>query len=170
MLKCSEHVLRVECRIKTLVCLKNSRFGSTLERCAVGEFSSYLQMYCMLLKYERNLYFWNGCRYGERNHGFTVATFSSDADDDKEDVTKKVTSAVERVTSDYHSGSSSDEDTTCRELQYNPPLYNHSPYQVQCPKCVCIAFIAIGTVLVKVLGLVCCCFFWKKVAYKQLLF
>uniref|UniRef100_A0A673MGZ6 B-cell translocation gene 3 n=1 Tax=Sinocyclocheilus rhinocerous TaxID=307959 RepID=A0A673MGZ6_9TELE len=36
------------------------------------------------------------CRYGERNHGFTVATFSSDDDDDKEDVTKKVTSTVER--------------------------------------------------------------------------
>uniref|UniRef100_A0A8C1EB08 B-cell translocation gene 3 n=1 Tax=Cyprinus carpio carpio TaxID=630221 RepID=A0A8C1EB08_CYPCA len=55
------------------------------------------------------------CRYGESNHGFTVATFSSDDDDDKEDVTKKVTRAVERVTSDYHSGSSSDEDTSCRE-------------------------------------------------------
>lgn len=38
MLNCSEHVLRVECRTKTLVCLRNSRFGSTLERCAVGEF------------------------------------------------------------------------------------------------------------------------------------
>uniref|UniRef100_A0A9J8D1P6 B-cell translocation gene 3 n=1 Tax=Cyprinus carpio carpio TaxID=630221 RepID=A0A9J8D1P6_CYPCA len=43
------------------------------------------------------------CRYGERNHGFTVATFSSDDDDDdKEDVTKKVTSAVERVTTLNH--------------------------------------------------------------------
>lgn len=70
------------------------------------------------------------CRYGESNHGFTVATFSSDDADDKVDVTKKVTSAVERVTSDYHSGSSSDEDTSCREVQYTPPLHNYTPYQI----------------------------------------
>ncbi|XP_029925604.1 protein BTG3 [Myripristis murdjan] len=50
------------------------------------------------------------CRYGEQNPCFSVASFSSD-DEDK-DVTKKVTSALERVTSDYHSGSSSDEEST----------------------------------------------------------
>ncbi|KAM6907729.1 protein BTG3 [Xenentodon cancila] len=50
------------------------------------------------------------CRYGELNPCFSVATFTSD-DEDK-DVAKKVTSALERVTSDYHSGSSSDEDST----------------------------------------------------------
>lgn len=50
------------------------------------------------------------CRYGEANPAFTVASFSGDDEDDKMDVTKKVTRAVERVTSDYHSGSSSDEE------------------------------------------------------------
>ncbi|KAM3601686.1 uncharacterized protein V6R79_016837 [Siganus canaliculatus] len=49
------------------------------------------------------------CRYGEHNPCFSVATFSND-DEDK-DVAKKVTSALERVTSDYHSGSSSDEES-----------------------------------------------------------
>lgn len=51
------------------------------------------------------------CRYGEQNPCFSVATFSSEDEDDK-NVTKKVTSALERVTSDYHSGSSSDEEST----------------------------------------------------------
>lgn len=51
------------------------------------------------------------CRYGEQNPCFSVATFTSDDEDDK-DVAKKVTSALERVTSDYHSGSSSDEEST----------------------------------------------------------
>ncbi|KAM4546062.1 protein BTG3 [Odontesthes bonariensis] len=51
------------------------------------------------------------CRYGEQNPCFSVATFSSDDEDDK-GVAKKVTSALERVTSDYHSGSSSDEEST----------------------------------------------------------
>ncbi|XP_030601872.1 protein BTG3 [Archocentrus centrarchus] len=50
------------------------------------------------------------CRYGEQNPCFSVATFSSDDEDDK-NVAKKVTSALERVTSDYHSGSSSDEES-----------------------------------------------------------
>lgn len=73
------------------------------------------------------------CRYGEKNHGFTVASFSSDDDDDKEDVTKRVTSAVERVTSDYHSGSSSDEDTNFREPLFTPPFQNQPPYQLVYP-------------------------------------
>ncbi|KAL4608756.1 protein BTG3-like isoform X1 [Arapaima gigas] len=54
------------------------------------------------------------CRYGEKNFAFTVATFSAD-DEDKEELTKKVANAVERVTSDYHSGSSSDEEGSARE-------------------------------------------------------
>lgn len=48
-------------------------------------------------------------RYGEQNHFFSVATFSNEEED--KDVAKKVTSALERVTSDYHSGSSSDEES-----------------------------------------------------------
>ncbi|XP_070773678.1 protein BTG3 isoform X2 [Enoplosus armatus] len=50
------------------------------------------------------------CRYGEQNPFFSVASFSNDYEEDK-DVAKKVTSALERVTSDYHSGSSSDEES-----------------------------------------------------------
>lgn len=50
------------------------------------------------------------CRYGEQNPCFSVASFSNDNEEDK-DVAKKVTSALERVTSDYHSGSSSDEES-----------------------------------------------------------
>ncbi|XP_038846090.1 protein BTG3 [Salvelinus namaycush] len=71
------------------------------------------------------------CRYGERNLAFTVASFSGD---DKEDVTKKVTSAVERVTSDYHSCSSSDEDSGLRETR-PPPTFpqNRHKYQVIYP-------------------------------------
>ncbi|XP_069001729.1 protein BTG3 [Embiotoca jacksoni] len=56
------------------------------------------------------------CRYGEQNPCFSIATFSSNDEDDKA-VAKKVTSALERVTSDYHSGSSSDEEST-----HNSPL------------------------------------------------
>ncbi|KAG7515974.1 hypothetical protein JOB18_019673 [Solea senegalensis] len=49
------------------------------------------------------------CRYGEGSMIFSVATFSSDEEQDKY-VAKKVISALTRVTSDYHSDSSSDED------------------------------------------------------------
>ncbi|XP_059913274.1 protein BTG3 [Gadus macrocephalus] len=54
------------------------------------------------------------CRYGETNPYFSVASFSEGEADEKE-VARKVTSALERVTSDYSSGSSSDEDCTLRE-------------------------------------------------------
>ncbi|XP_034406049.1 protein BTG3 [Cyclopterus lumpus] len=68
------------------------------------------------------------CRYGEHNPSFSVASFSCNEGDT--DVAK-VTSALERVTSDYHSGSSSDEESV--DI---PPhsLYNgHSPYQAMNP-------------------------------------
>ncbi|XP_022055048.1 protein BTG3 [Acanthochromis polyacanthus] len=70
------------------------------------------------------------CRYGEHNPFFSVATFSSNDEDDK-DVAKKVTSALERVTSDYHSGSSSDEEST----RASPVtiLNRHSAYQTMNP-------------------------------------
>ncbi|KAJ3589651.1 hypothetical protein NHX12_010494 [Muraenolepis orangiensis] len=61
------------------------------------------------------------CRYGEQNPHFSVASFSDGDEHDKE-VTRKVTSAVERVTSDYHSGSSSDEDSTLWETPSASPL------------------------------------------------
>ncbi|XP_037322683.2 protein BTG3 [Pungitius pungitius] len=50
------------------------------------------------------------CRYGENNPCFSVARFSKYAEGDTDIV--KVTSALERATSDYHSGSSSDEEST----------------------------------------------------------
>ncbi|XP_053312907.1 protein BTG3 [Spea bombifrons] len=49
------------------------------------------------------------CRYGEKNHAFTVACFESE-EGDQGTVSEKVTHAMERVTSDYHSGSSSDDE------------------------------------------------------------
>lgn len=64
------------------------------------------------------------------NHAFTVASFLGD-DDKKEDVIKEVTSAVERVTSDYHSGSSSDEENSTRDTSATAPLVQGRPlYQV----------------------------------------
>lgn len=66
-------------------------------------------------------------RYGEQNPCFSVATFSSDEENDK-DVAKKVTSALERVTSDYHSGSSSDEESA-RSSPLTIPNYRCA-YQV----------------------------------------
>lgn len=56
-----------------------------------------------------------------------MATFSNDNEEDK-DVAKKVTSALERVTSDYHSGSSSDEES----IRTSPltVLNSRCPYQV----------------------------------------
>ncbi|MBN3300129.1 BTG3 protein, partial [Amia calva] len=82
-------------------------------------------LYCDLgLPWELTLWVDPGevcCRYGEKNHAFTVASFPSSSDaDDKEDISKKVTSAVEKVTSDYHSGSSSDEETP-RDTQHTHP-------------------------------------------------
>ncbi|CAJ1064628.1 protein BTG3 [Xyrichtys novacula] len=62
------------------------------------------------------------CRYGEQNPCFSVATFSNDHKEDK-DFAKKMTSALQRVTSDYHSGSSSDE-----EGLHNSPLTVHNSH------------------------------------------
>ncbi|KAM4620783.1 protein BTG3 [Polymixia lowei] len=75
------------------------------------------------------------CRYGEQNPSFSVASFCSDDEDDKV-VTKKVTSALERVTSDYHSGSSSDEDSMLREASSPSPLtvpHSRHTHQVMNP-------------------------------------
>lgn len=48
------------------------------------------------------------CRYGEKNPSFVVASFEST--DDKMAISRKVNYAMEKVTSDYHSGSSSEDD------------------------------------------------------------
>lgn len=65
-------------------------------------------------------------RYGEKNPCFSVATFSNSEEEDK-DVAKKVTSALERVTSDYHSGSSSDEES----IRTSPLTVPGTHHQVQ---------------------------------------
>ncbi|KAM4701405.1 protein BTG3 isoform 2-T2 [Discoglossus pictus] len=48
-------------------------------------------------------------RYGEKNHAFIVASFESE-DGEKDDMSQKVTYTVDKVTSDYHSGSSSEDE------------------------------------------------------------
>ncbi|XP_006628094.1 protein BTG3 [Lepisosteus oculatus] len=72
------------------------------------------------------------CRFGEKSHAFTVATFSGAGEEDaRKDVARTVASAVERVTSDYHSGSSSDEDSSSRDAPPAPPFPLLRPvYQV----------------------------------------
>ncbi|CAL9685923.1 unnamed protein product [Knipowitschia caucasica] len=54
------------------------------------------------------------CRYKEDAPYFSVAMLSKD--EDEKEVAKNVAKALERVTSDYHSGSSSDEETAHNTL------------------------------------------------------
>ncbi|XP_053565098.1 protein BTG3-like [Bombina bombina] len=49
------------------------------------------------------------CRYGEKNHAFIVSSFESE-DEDKAEISQKVSFVAGNITSDYHSGSSSDEE------------------------------------------------------------
>ncbi|XP_069804193.1 protein BTG4 [Dendropsophus ebraccatus] len=68
------------------------------------------------------------CRYGEKNSPFTIASFMG-----KEDcnVSKRISTAVEKATSDYHSGTSSDEETSVKEPKTIPTVSNpNSIYQV----------------------------------------
>ncbi|XP_075710621.1 protein BTG3 [Rhinoderma darwinii] len=58
------------------------------------------------------------CRYGERNPSFVVASFESK---DKMEISQKVIYAMEKVTSDYHSGSSDDE-VYINKKMVPPPL------------------------------------------------
>ncbi|TNN76957.1 Protein BTG3 [Liparis tanakae] len=65
------------------------------------------------------------CRYGEHNPSFSLASFSCDDKGDTD--VAKVTSAWESVTSDYHSGSSSDEESV--DVPPHSVYNGHSPYQ-----------------------------------------
>uniref|UniRef100_A0A670YC72 BTG anti-proliferation factor 4 n=1 Tax=Pseudonaja textilis TaxID=8673 RepID=A0A670YC72_PSETE len=71
------------------------------------------------------------CRYGEKNPAFTVAHFTGQEDDC--DVSQGIRQAVEKAsstTSDYHSGTSSEEDGTTREPKSIPTVSNpNSIYQ-----------------------------------------
>ncbi|XP_075449166.1 protein BTG3 [Ascaphus truei] len=65
-------------------------------------------------------------RYGEQNNSFIVASFESEEDDEPE-ISQKVNYAVDKVTSDYHSGSSSDEETFMMSHSEN---YHYHPHFV----------------------------------------
>ncbi|XP_047647369.1 protein BTG3-like [Phacochoerus africanus] len=58
------------------------------------------------------------CRpYGEKNNAFIAASFE---DKNKDEISKKVTRALDEVTSDYHSGSSSSDEETSKEVEMKP--------------------------------------------------
>ncbi|XP_053773991.1 protein BTG3 [Desmodus rotundus] len=73
------------------------------------------------------------CRYGEKNNAFIVASFENE-DENKDEISKKVTRALDKVTSDYHSGSSSsDEETTSKEMEVKSSSVTATPgpmYQI----------------------------------------
>ncbi|XP_040271478.1 protein BTG4 [Bufo bufo] len=67
------------------------------------------------------------CRYGEKNSPFTIASFMG-----KEDcnVSKRISTAVDKANSDYHSGTSSDEEPPIKEPKAIPTVSNpNSIYQ-----------------------------------------
>ncbi|XP_011781924.1 PREDICTED: protein BTG3 isoform X2 [Colobus angolensis palliatus] len=59
------------------------------------------------------------CRYGEKNNAFIVASFENE-DENKDEISRKVTRALDKVTSDYHSGSSSSDEETSKEMEVKP--------------------------------------------------
>ncbi|CAN2387636.1 negative regulation of mitotic cell cycle [Pristimantis euphronides] len=66
------------------------------------------------------------CRYGEKNPSFVVASF--DRNDDEMEVGQNVSYVVEKATSDYHSGSSSDDEIYGNRIPF--PLLGAGDYQV----------------------------------------
>ncbi|XP_075184177.1 protein BTG4 isoform X2 [Anomaloglossus baeobatrachus] len=67
------------------------------------------------------------CRYGEKNNPFTITSFMGKDDCS---VSKRISTAVEKATSDYHSGTSSDEETSVKEPKNIPTVSNpNSIYQ-----------------------------------------
>lgn len=72
------------------------------------------------------------CRYREKNNAFIVASFEHE-DENKGEISKKVTRALDKVTSDYHSGSSSSDEETSKEMEVKPSSVPAAPspvYQV----------------------------------------
>ncbi|KAG9486165.1 protein BTG3 isoform X2 [Eleutherodactylus coqui] len=68
------------------------------------------------------------CRYGEKNPSFVVASFEST--DDKMEMSRNVNYAMEKATSDYHSGSSSDDEVYVHKTIPFPSLCAGDSYQV----------------------------------------
>ncbi|XP_074072745.1 protein BTG4 isoform X2 [Macrotis lagotis] len=62
------------------------------------------------------------CRYGEKNRPFIVACFKGRQEE--WEISQQISHAVSKVTSDYYSGTSSDEDTCGREPQVIPKVRN----------------------------------------------
>uniref|UniRef100_F7H1K1 BTG anti-proliferation factor 3 n=1 Tax=Callithrix jacchus TaxID=9483 RepID=F7H1K1_CALJA len=60
-------------------------------------------------------------RYGEKNNAFIVASFENE-DENKDEISRKVTRAFDKVTSDYHSGSSSSDEETSKEMEVKTNL------------------------------------------------
>ncbi|KAK2108011.1 Protein btg3 [Saguinus oedipus] len=61
------------------------------------------------------------CRYGEKNNAFIVASFENE-DENKDEISRKVTRAFDKVTSDYHSGSSSSDEEASKEMEVKTNL------------------------------------------------
>ncbi|KAF0879936.1 BTG3 protein, partial [Crocuta crocuta] len=68
-------------------------------------------------------------RYGEKNNAFIVASFENE-DENKDEISKKVTRALDKVTSDYHSGSSSSDEETSKEVEVKPSSVTATPSPV----------------------------------------
>ncbi|XP_066571708.1 protein BTG4 [Amia ocellicauda] len=60
------------------------------------------------------------CRYGEKNKPFSVAVLDGPGED--REFTQRISSAVEKATSDYHSGTSSEEETSSVASGSTSPL------------------------------------------------
>uniref|UniRef100_H0XLT7 Anti-proliferative protein domain-containing protein n=1 Tax=Otolemur garnettii TaxID=30611 RepID=H0XLT7_OTOGA len=61
------------------------------------------------------------CWYGEKNNAFIVTSFENE-DENKDEISKNVTRALDKVTSDYHTGSSSLDEETSKEVEVKPNL------------------------------------------------
>ncbi|NXU49451.1 B910 protein, partial [Turnix velox] len=67
------------------------------------------------------------CRYGEKNRPFTIAYFEKE---ENPELPQQISYAVERASLDYHSGTSSDEESFSREPKAIPTVSNpNSVYQ-----------------------------------------
>uniref|UniRef100_M3YEV5 Anti-proliferative protein domain-containing protein n=1 Tax=Mustela putorius furo TaxID=9669 RepID=M3YEV5_MUSPF len=69
------------------------------------------------------------CWYGEKNNAFIVASFENE-DENKHEISTKVTRALDKVTSDYHSGSSSSDEETSKEVEVKPTSVTATPSPV----------------------------------------
>ncbi|KAF3823559.1 hypothetical protein GH733_007027 [Mirounga leonina] len=71
------------------------------------------------------------CRYGEKNHPFTIASFKGRWE--QRELSQRISCAVNRATLDHSSGVSSDEESCNKEPQIIPKVSNpKSIYQVKC--------------------------------------